>query len=327
MSNDRPTRATSGGRAYLDLQSLARKSGRGAEDLMRLYALEGLLARLSISRYSAQLILKGGVLLAAYGTRRATRDIDLQARQMANEVNKILIMIQEIAAVATDDGLVFAAEAATARAIRQDDAYQGVRVDLGCSLASARISLHVDVNVGDPIWPGPKPITVPGLLGRDVGLIGYPLTMVYAEKIVTMIERGPTSTRWRDFGDVYALALRHPADGNELVGSLEHVAAFRGAVLLPLSQVLRDWREVPPVAWRAWRRNQLLDGVPVDFADVLTGIIMFADPALTRQALGWTWDPASRSWTVSARTAGSISPARSLSAAPASDPPGIRAQL
>jgi hypothetical protein len=44
---------------------------------MRLYALEGLLARLAISRHSTQLILKGGVLLAAYATRRATRDIDL----------------------------------------------------------------------------------------------------------------------------------------------------------------------------------------------------------------------------------------------------------
>lgn len=52
MSNDHPTRATSGGRAYLDLQSMARKSGRNAEELMRLYTLEGLLARLSISQYS-----------------------------------------------------------------------------------------------------------------------------------------------------------------------------------------------------------------------------------------------------------------------------------
>ena len=318
MSNDRPTRASIGGRAYLDLQSLARKSGRSTEDLIRLYALEGLLARLSVSRYSAQLILKGGVLLAAYGTRRATRDIDLQARQMANEVDKVLAMIQEIAAIVADDGLIFAAEACTARAIRQDDAYQGVRVDLGCSLSSARISLHVDVNVGDPVWPGPRPITVPGLLGRDVGLMGYPLTMVYAEKIVTMIERGPTSTRWRDFADVYALALRHPADGIELVGSLEHVALFRGAVLLPLAQVLHDWLEIPPAAWRAWRRNQLLDGVPANFADVLTGLIMFADPALTRQALGQTWDPVSRSWTSSVRMTGARSSASSLPTEPPS---------
>lgn len=302
MSNDHPTRATSDGRAYLDLQSMARKTGRSTEDLMRLYALEGLLARLSISQYSTHLVLKGGVLLAAYGTRRATRDIDLQARQMANEVDQVLAVIREIAVISIDDGLVFAADIATAHAIRQAGAYQGVRVDLQCALASARLNLHVDVNVGDPVWPAPKPITVPGLLGRDVALIGYPLTMVYAEKIVTMIERGPTSTRWRDFADVYALSSRHPVEGKEFAGSLERVAVFRGAALVPLAHVLRDWLGTPPPAWRTWRRNQLLDGVPTDFADVLTGVITFADPVLTRGAVGSTWEPATRSWTASNRT-------------------------
>jgi hypothetical protein len=109
---------------------------------MRLYALEGLLARLAVSRYAAQLVLKGGVLLAAYGTRRATRDIDLQARQVTNELGNVLSMIQEIAGIAIEDGLTYAAEAATAHAIRQDDTYQGVRVALVCSLVSARISLR-----------------------------------------------------------------------------------------------------------------------------------------------------------------------------------------
>jgi Nucleotidyl transferase AbiEii toxin, Type IV TA system len=167
MSSHRPTRATSDGRTYLDLQSLARKTGRSSEDLMRLYALEGLLVRLSASQYATQLVLKGGVLLAAYGTRRATRDVDLQARQLENEADKVLAMVREIAEIRVDDGLDFAADAATAGAIRHGDAYQGVRVELTCALASARLSLHVDVNVGDPVWPAPKPITIPGLLGRD----------------------------------------------------------------------------------------------------------------------------------------------------------------
>jgi hypothetical protein len=79
---------------------------------------------------------------------------------------------------------------------------------------------------------------------------------------------------------------RHPVDGHELVGSLERVAEFRGAALLPLADVLRDWQSAPPPAWRTWRRNQLLDGVPVDFAAVLKGVIMFADPALSCDALG-----------------------------------------
>lgn len=74
----RPTRATTAGRAYLDLQNLARKQRRPTDELHQIYALEGFLARLAVSRYADQLVLKGGVLLAAYDTRRPTRDIDLQ---------------------------------------------------------------------------------------------------------------------------------------------------------------------------------------------------------------------------------------------------------
>lgn len=262
MSSDRPTRATSGGRAYNDLQSLARKAGRSTDDLTRLYALEGLLARLAVSRYAAQLVLKGGVLLAAYGTRRSTRDIDLEAREVTSELGNVLTMIREIAEITVDDGLTYAVEAATAHAIRQEDAYPGVRVALACSLGRARISLHVDVNVGDPVWPAPQAVVLPGLLGRDVTLNGYPLTMVHAEKIITAVERGPATTRWRDFADIYALSARHPVHGHEIVGSIELVAAFRGIAPCPLADVLRDWQRTPPSAWVMWRRNQLLDGVP-----------------------------------------------------------------
>jgi hypothetical protein len=260
--------------------------------------LEGLLARLSISRHATQLVLKGGVLLAAYGTRRATRDIDLQTRQLSNEVGSVPSMVREIAEITVDDGLVYEAGAATARPIRQDDAYQGVRIALGCSLATARISMHVDVNVGDPIWPAPLAITLPGLLGRDVTLAGYPLTMVHAEKIITAVERGPATTRWRDFADIYALSARHRIDGHELVGSVERVAEFRGVALRPLAAVLHGWQEAPPPAWMTWRRNQLLDGVPMHLTDVLPGVIAFADPALTSKAAGAIWDPLSRSWAI-----------------------------
>ena len=265
---------------------------------MRLYALEGLLARLAVSRHAAQFVLKGGVLLAAYGTRRATRDIDLQARQVTNELGPVLTMIREIAGITIDDGLTYAAETAAAHAIRQGAAYQGVRVALVCSLASARISLHVDVNVGDPVWPGPQAITIPGLLGRNVTLTGYPLAMVHSEKIVTAVERGPATTRWRDFADIYALSARHPVHGHELVGSITRVAEFRGIAPRPLADVLRDWQKTPPSAWVAWRRNQLLDGIPRDFTEVLVRVIAFADPALTGEAVHKIWDPLNRSWTI-----------------------------
>ena len=65
---------------------------------------------------------------------------------------------------------------------------------------------------------------------------------------------------------------------------------------------------------------------PTSFADVLTGLIKFADPALTREALGETWDLASREWTASAHGWVTIA-GSSLPAAAESDPLGIRAQL
>ena len=66
----------------------------------------------------------------------------------------------------------------------------------------------MDVNFGDPIWPAPQPIDLPRVM--DLGLppvkmLGYPLTMVLAEKIITTSGRGVANTRWRDFADVYTL--------------------------------------------------------------------------------------------------------------------------
>ena len=45
MTPSRPTRATVDGRAYLDLQNLARRQHRPTDELHQLYALEGFLAR------------------------------------------------------------------------------------------------------------------------------------------------------------------------------------------------------------------------------------------------------------------------------------------
>jgi Nucleotidyl transferase AbiEii toxin, Type IV TA system len=109
--------------------------------------------------------LKGGVLLAAYDARRPTRDVDIQARAIAGDrddvlQDDVLQLVRDIAAGAMDDGLVFDTDAATADIIRDDDDYGGVRITLTATLASAKLGLHIDVNIGDPIWP-PAPCTCP----------------------------------------------------------------------------------------------------------------------------------------------------------------------
>jgi hypothetical protein len=57
------SRGTSSGEAYLDLQNAAGRSGRPTQELLRLYVLEGFLARLARSEVRERFVLKGGVLL------------------------------------------------------------------------------------------------------------------------------------------------------------------------------------------------------------------------------------------------------------------------
>ena len=67
-----PARDTAAGRAYLDLQALARANARPVQELLQLFVLEAFLDRLAHSPHRAQLVLKGGVLPAAFGERRPT---------------------------------------------------------------------------------------------------------------------------------------------------------------------------------------------------------------------------------------------------------------
>ncbi|NMO56053.1 nucleotidyl transferase AbiEii/AbiGii toxin family protein [Actinoplanes sp. TBRC 11911] len=127
---ERATRATVAGRAYLDLQNLARRTRRPTDELHQIYALEGFLARLVESAYADRLILKGGVLLAALDVRRPTRDVDFQGKQVSNDLGQMLAMVKAIANTTLDDGLILHTDAATAEIIRDQDEYSGVRITL-----------------------------------------------------------------------------------------------------------------------------------------------------------------------------------------------------
>lgn len=292
-----PTRATAAGRAYLDLRRKARQDRRPVDELMQLYVLECFLARLAVSRFADKFVLKGGVLLAAFGERRPTRDVDLQAEALDNEPATILGAIKEIAAEDLDDGVVFDPSSATTQTIRDEDRYPGVRVIIAVQLATARLRLHVDVSVGDPITPAPANVALPRVLGGEIIVRGYPLAMIHAEKIVTAITRGTTSTRWRDFADVYLLARHHAVDGGELSISIREVARHRRTSLVPLRQTLAEYGAIGQSRWTAWRRKQLLaDRLPDNFSDVVDAVITFADPAISEEISAKHWNPATGTW-------------------------------
>lgn len=274
------SRDTTAGRAYFDLRAKARAEGRTFPSLLTLYALEGFLGRLSGSGDRDTLILKGGVLLAAFDARRPTKDVDFLGLDLDNDAETVRERLEAIAALPRDDGLVLDHARTRAEAIRDDDEYAGVRVHLVYALAGAELAFHVDVNVGDPVYPAPQDIELPALLGGTITLRGYPMVTAMAEKIVTAMQRGAANTRWRDYADVLLLARVHVVTGDDLQGALTAVAAHRRLAPTPLADLLIDYPDLAQTRWARWRANQKTrDALPESFRDVITAVADFADPA------------------------------------------------
>ena len=274
-----PDRQTTAGRAFLDLRRLAQTTGRATDELLQLYALEGFLDRLTQSDQRDHFVLKGGVLLAAYEARRATRDIDFAARQIANDLDTMLKAVRTVFAVHLDDGLTYNPGSLRAQIIREDANYSGVRITATAELATARLHFHLDINVGDPIWPEPTFVALPRLLGTaPIRIVGYPVAMVLAEKIVTAIQRGTANTRWRDFVDINTLIVTNPPDPDQLRTASQRVADHRQATLRPLALVLDGYATIAQPRWTAWRRNQRLEATtPSNFAGLLQTVIAHVD--------------------------------------------------
>jgi hypothetical protein len=218
-------------------------------------------------------------------------------RAIENTTEKVLSAVQTIAAISLEDGMEFDSNGATAETIREEDSYSGIRVTLGGTLSRAVIRFHVDVNVGDPIWPGPQQISVPRLIEGVIVVRGYPLEMVLAEKIVTALERGTAHTRWRDFVDIYVLTGRFAIKAQALKASMQRVAQFRNAELAPLRTALNGYAAIAQTRWRAWLRKQRLDSaIPTDFSIVLERVTSFADPLIVGDAPEGDWSPVQGKW-------------------------------
>jgi hypothetical protein len=298
----RPTRRSSAGRAYLDLQNLARREGRGTQVLLTMYVVERWLARLSQSTYADQVVLKGGMLLAAFGLRRATADADALMRGIAADEEAVLAAVVEIARhPIPEDGVEFRTETATARTIRDDGLYPGVRVAMVAGIATAAVRFRIDVNIGDPITPAPQTIDLPTLRSTDspIPILGYPIETVLAEKIATAMSLGPANTRVRDYSDIFSLIRRYDIEHEAARAALLATTKFRGTTIAPLSSAIDDLVEVRQSSYSAYRTNLGPEGMrlPAKFAEVVAAVTTFADPLVEPESAETVWRADQQAWT------------------------------
>jgi len=155
----------------------------------------------------------------------------------------------------------------------------------------------VDVNVGDPVTPAPVEVDYPALLGEPFRLVGYPIETVLAEKLVTMVDRGDTTTRDRDFADVVLLTARHRIDAGRLAAAIAATARHRHTPLRPLGEKLVTLAADRQDDWERFiARAGLQRDVPSNYVETIARVIAFADPILSGTITSGRWAPDDARW-------------------------------
>jgi len=140
------------------LKNIADKEHKPFDFILMLYFVERLLFRLSISRYSEQFVLKGGLLLYLIMDEkaRATKDIDLLAKETSADLDSLRGIFADISAIPFDDAVTYGSDSITAEKIKEEADYEGVRIKITAHLGNIRKSLQFDIGFGDVVVPKPE---------------------------------------------------------------------------------------------------------------------------------------------------------------------------
>lgn len=252
---------------FRKLQKAAQEAGEvegrkiPTEEYLVRHALESFLARLIQTPHGQDFVLKGGILLAAYGIRRPTKDVDAEAVATDLTTENLTRIVKDVAAVQAADGMVFDTATIAVEEIREDAEYTGMRMKVKVYIATAIQTVAWDVSAGDPIVPRPRMIEVPRVLGSPIELLGYAPETIVAEKGVTILQRGTTSTRWRDYVDIAQVGSNYQLDHDELARAVTAVAEYRNVVLEPAAPLLVGYGTLAQRKWEAWRKKAGVAGL------------------------------------------------------------------
>lgn len=189
------------------IRNLSKKNAADAQILMRNYMMERFLERISLSEYRDHFVLKGGMLVAAMVglDTRSTMDMDATVKGFPVNEASVKDMVEKILAVPVNDGVSFRVK--RVQSIMDEADYPGVRVSMETTFDGVITPLKVDISTGDVITPKEVRYRFKLMLEeRSIEVWAYNLETVLAEKLESIIYRGITNTRMRDFYDVYILS-------------------------------------------------------------------------------------------------------------------------
>ena len=280
-------------------------SGKTFQEVLMAYGLERTIYRLSVSEYVERFTLKGGIFLYALFEgefARATRDIDLLARNMPNNVGDMEEVFENIFSIECDDALRYDLDTLEVKDITEFKEYHGVNVSVMAYLDRTRVPVSIDIGFGDVIYPDRVKIEFPVLLDMEVPEIyAYSVSSVIAEKFEAIVSLGDANSRYKDFYDIYILADRYDLDRMELKEAVKETFEHRETGFGDIFAFTDDFvtSEIHQSRWKAFlkkkkalRRAELNDVVNL----LRTLLLPIVDSITTDTEYIAKWDHESQRW-------------------------------
>ena len=210
------------------LLNLSRAEKTAFNQVLDRYIRERFLARLAISDVRERLILKGATLFFAWEetSYRATYDLDLLAipdgKSAHYEIEQMILTVAETPL--SGDGVRYDSSSMRSEAIREQNQYGGVRIRLPAELDTIRLSMHIDIGIGDAVVPPATRIDFPSLLTEEtIPLLAYQPETVIVEKYQTIVDLGMVNSRMKDYYDIWFLSKTVEINGQTLATAIRTI--------------------------------------------------------------------------------------------------------
>ena len=258
------------------IRNISKKTGVNPNSLLQMCLFEGILEKLSKSKYSENFILKGGLLISSLigVDMRSTMDMDTTLRGIPlNEVS-ITKILNEILAIEIDADIEY--KLIKLSPIRQEDVYEDFCASISCIFGKINATLNIDITTGDVITPREMNYSYSKILEEGtIPIMTYTIETILAEKFETISSRNITTTRARDFYDLYMIysLYKDKIDKDILRKAIERTSKYRGSfeTALQYKEIVELFREseTPKELWKKYTQNNPYSK-DVDFLDTIS---------------------------------------------------------
>ena len=219
------------------IRNISKKTGVNANSLLQMCLFEGILEKISKSKYKNHFILKGGLLISSLiGVEmRSTLDMDTTIRGLPMNEENISKILQEILEITIDADIVY--RLIKLERIRKEDLYEDFCATITCRYGKINTNLNIDITTGDIITPKEVQYFYEKILEEgSISILTYTIETIIAEKFETISSRNITTTRARDFYDLYMLykLYKSKIDRNVLKEAITLTSQHRNSFSLVL---------------------------------------------------------------------------------------------